>query len=282
MELANRAYVVTGANTGIGRATAEELARRGAQVWLACRSANRTAPVVETIRRETGNDRVEFVALDLGDLASVHACADALLDRDVPINGLINNAGLGGSGRTKDGFELHFGVNYLGHFLLTLRLLPLLGRAAAPARIVNVSSHAHRDAKALDFDAVRRATKSFMGMREYAVSKLASVLFTRSLARRLRGGGVNSYALHPGVVATDMWRRVPGFIAWLPKLFLPSPAEGAATTLHCLLSDAAARENGLYYDRCAVREPGGLAREDELAEELWVRSVAWTGAPSIA
>ena len=281
MDLQERTYVVTGANTGIGRAPAQGLAQRGARVRLACRSESKTTPVVEAIRAQTGNTHVDFVPLDLGDLESVKACAEVFLARGEPLDGLINNAGLGGQGQTADGFELHFGVNYLGHFLLTLRLVPLLARAPGVARIVNVSSHAHRDVRAFDFESVREPTRSFMGAREYCLSKLANVLFTRSLAARLRERGIHAYALHPGVVATDMWRRVPAWIAWFPKMFLLSPAQGARTTLHCALSEEAGSETGLYYDRCAAREPSQLALDDTLADELWQRSLAWTATADI-
>ena len=187
----------------------------------------------------------------------------------------------GHRGQTKDGFELQFGVNHVGHFLLTLRLLPLL-RAAAPSRIVNVSSQAHRGAKGIDFQAVRRRTRSTTAQPEYGVSKLANILFTRSLAKRLEGSGITTYALHPGVVATDIWRRLPSYVAWFPKLFMLTPEQGAQTTLHCTLSEAAGKETGLYYDKSAVREPTEVALDDALAEELWARSLEWTGAADVS
>lgn len=280
--LAERTYLVTGANSGIGRVTAEVLASKGARVVLACRSEATARPVVEAIRATTGNPNVDFASLDLGDFSSVNACADAFLARGLPLHGLVDNAGVGGKrGRSKSGFEVHFGVNHLGHFLLTLRLLPALA-AAAPSRIVVVSSDAHFNAREIDFDAVRERTKTVTGTPEYAVSKLANVLFARALARRLAGRGVSTYALHPGVVATEIWRRIPSVFAWLPKLFMLTPEQGARTTLHCLLSDEAARESGLYYDECAAKTPSNLALDEALAETLWAKSLAWTGAPDVA
>ena len=136
-DLANKTFIVTGANTGIGKVTALELARRGAHVILACRSQAKTEVVIDEIKRVTGNDQVEFIALDLGDLTSVRACAGALLARDLPIHGLINNAGLAARGLTRDGFELTFGTNHLGHYLLTRLLLERIIQSG-PARIVNV------------------------------------------------------------------------------------------------------------------------------------------------
>lgn len=273
-----RVCVITGANTGIGKVTAREVAATGARVILACRSEARTMPVVASIIEQTGNEQVEFVELDLSSLASVNACADALLARDLPIQLLINNAGLAGlRGTTEDGFELHFGVNHLGHFLFTLRLLDRIVESS-PARIVNLASRAHYDAKALDLDAVQQRTPTIAGVAEYAVSKLANVLFTRSLAKRLEGKDVSVYSLHPGVVGSDIWqRRIPRPIASLMGMFMLSTEDGAKTSLHCALSDEAGGETGLYYDKSRVREPSPLALDDSLAAELWRRSVEWTG-----
>jgi NAD(P)-dependent dehydrogenase (short-subunit alcohol dehydrogenase family) len=216
-DLAGKTYVITGANSGIGKVTAKELAKRGAHVILACRSADKTQPVIDEIKRDTGNDKIEFVAIDLSDLASVRACAEQLLARGIPIHGLINNAGLAGSrGTTKDGFELTFGANHLGHYLLTRLLLDRI-KQSGPARIVNVASDSHYRAKGIDWEAVRGKTKSVTGYPEYEVSKLANVLFTKELARRLEGTNVTTYALHPGVVATNVWRRVPSPVAWVMK-----------------------------------------------------------------
>lgn len=280
--LEGKVCLITGANTGIGRVAAEALAARGARVLLAGRSEERTAPVVEAIRAQAGAAFASFLPLDLASLASVRSGAEAVLARDGPLDLLINNAGLAGQrGQTEDGFELAFGVNHLGHFLLTLLLVERV-RAAAPARIVNVASTAHYQADGIDFEAVRRATATVSGLPEYAVSKLANVLFTRELARRLAGSGVTTYALHPGVVATEIWRRLPRPIAWLATRFMRSPERGAETTLHCATSPEVAGESGLYYDDCRVREPSAAARDDALAADLWARSLEWTGAPDLA
>jgi NAD(P)-dependent dehydrogenase (short-subunit alcohol dehydrogenase family) len=280
-DLQGKTYVITGANTGIGKITARELARRGAHVILACRSADKTQPVIDEIVRETGNDKVELVALDLADLASVRRCAEQLLARNIPIHGLINNAGLAGSrGTTKDGFELTFGTNHLGHYLLTRMLLDRI-KQSGPARIVNVASASHYQAKAINWDALRKKTKSRTGMPEYAVSKLSNVLFTKELARRLEGTNVTTYALHPGVVATDVWRRVPSPVRWVMKKFMVTPEEGAQTSIRCATAPELANETGRYYDRDGKeRRPNKLANDEQLAKELWTRSAEWTGLPA--
>jgi len=276
-----RVCIITGANTGIGKVTAREVARTGARVILACRSEAKTAPVVAEIIEQTGNQDVEFTELDLSRLASVRACAERLLARGLPIHLLINNAGLAGlRGKTSDGFELHFGVNHLGHFLLTLLLMDRIVESAgsAPARIVNVSSRSHYDARALDLARVQERTPSIAGVQEYGVSKLANVLFTRSLVERLAGKNVNVYSLHPGVVGSDIWqRRIPRPIARVMGMFMLTTEDGAKTTLHCALSDDASGETGLYYDKCRAKEPSKLAKDDGVAAELWRRSVEWTG-----
>lgn len=283
-DLANQTFIVTGANTGIGKVTAKELARRGAHVILACRSKDKTDAVIEEIRRDTGSTGVEYIHLDLGDLASVRACAEAIAARGVPIHGLINNAGQAGSkGLTKDGFELTWGTNHLGPYLFTRLLLDRVKQAgqAGQARIVNVASASHYNATGIDWDALKRPTRSATGMAEYSVSKLSNVLFAKELARRLDGTGVTTYALHPGVVATDVWRRVPGPLRWLIKRFMITPEQGAEASLRCATDPALAGQTGRYYDVGGKeKEPSQLAKDAELARALWTRSAEWTGLPS--
>jgi len=277
-DLNGRTIVVTGANTGIGKATAAGLAGRGARVILACRSAERTRPVIDELARETGNDALEFVPLDLASLASVRACADALLERDEPIHVLVNNAGLAGKrGLTQDGFEMTFGTNHVGHFAHTTALLERL-RASAPARVVTVSSDAHTRADGIDWDAVREPTRTRTGFPEYGVSKLANVLFSQELARRTDGQGICTYALHPGVIASDVWRQVPWPVRPIMKRFMKSPAEGAATSLYCATAPELADHSGRYYEDCTER-PASAVATPELARELWERCEAWVADP---
>jgi retinol dehydrogenase 12 len=275
-ELEGKVFVVTGANTGIGKVTAAELSRRGGHVVLACRSRDKTQPVLDELAAAGGGDRVEFLELDLGRLASVRTAAAELLARDRPIHVLVNNAGVAGQrGQTADGFELAFGINHLGHFLFTTLLLDRL-RASAPARVVTVSSKSHYAAKAgIDWEAVRRPTRSVTGLPEYEVSKLANVLFSAELARRLEGSGVTTYALHPGVIASDIWRRIPWPFRAVAKAFMSSVEDGARTTLYCATAPELSDETGLYYDECRPRTASARARDTALAAELWRRSEAW-------
>jgi len=276
-ELSGRTFLVTGANTGIGLATATGLAKRGGKVFVACRSAQKGRAAAAGISAETGNGAVVFLPLDLADLASVRACADEFLARGEPLHVLINNAGVGGArGLTKDGFELTFAINHLSHFALTTALLDRLA-ASAPARVVTVSSDAHYQAQGIDFEAVRRPTASWTGMREYAASKLGNVLFSQELARRAEGRGITAYALHPGVVASDIWRRVPWPIRPLMKLRMLSTEQGAATSLYCATAPELAGVSGRFYADCRERAASAVATP-ELARALWRHSEAWTAA----
>jgi retinol dehydrogenase-12 len=273
--LSGRIALVTGANTGIGLVTARELARCGAHLFIACRHSERSHAALEQIRSASANTQVELLPLDLGDLDSVRHCAQQFLARGLPLHLLVNNAGLAATrGLTRSGFELAFGVNHIGHFLLTQLLLERI-KASAPARIVTVASRAHYRATGLDWEALRKSTRTRTGIDEYRNSKLANVLFSAELARRLVGSRVTTYALHPGVVASDVWRSIPWPIRPLMKLRMISTEQGAITTLHCATADQVANDSGLYYDKCRVRTPSAMARDDALAADLWQRSEHW-------
>ena len=276
--MSEQTVVVTGANTGIGKATALALAREGWRVWVAARSAAKGEAAVASIKAAAGSsDSVFFLALDLADLESVRSCAEGFLARGEPLHVLVNNAGVGGArGLTRQGFELMFGVNHLGHFLLTQLLLERL-TSTAPARVVTVASDAHYQARGIDWEALRRPARGITGLGEYAVSKLCNVLFSQELARRTAGTGVTTYALHPGVVASDIWRRVPWPVRPLVTRRMLSVDQGAATSLYCATSPAVASESGLFYDKSAPR-PASPVATPELAAELWQRSQAWTAA----
>jgi NAD(P)-dependent dehydrogenase (short-subunit alcohol dehydrogenase family) len=273
-DLEGKTILVTGANTGIGRVTATELAKRGARMLVATRSEEKTKPVLADIAAAGG--KAEWIDLDLGDLESVRKATDEVRKRTDRLDVLVANAGLAGQqGLTKSGFELHFGTNHIGHFLFVTRLLDLLEKSK-PARVVVVASAGHYRAKGIDWDAVRKPTATVSGFPEYCVSKLANVLFASELATRVKDRGIHTYSLHPGGIASDIWRRVPWPIRPVLLSFLKTVEEGAQSSIHCAVSPEAASETGLYYhSNSKVKEPSDLAKDKALATELWKRSEAW-------
>ena len=276
-DLSGRNFLVTGANTGIGKETARALAKRGARVTLAGRSEEKTRAAMADIAAETSGADLAFLQLDLADFDSVRRAAGEFLARSEPLHVLINNAGLaGGKGMTASGFETTFGTNHLGPFLFTQLLIDRLKQADA-ARIVNVASTMHYQAKGIDWDAVRQPTATRVGMKEYSESKLANVLHAQELARRLADTNITTYSLHPGVIASDVYRKVPWPLRKVMTMFMKSTEDGAKTSLHCATSPEAAAESGLYYDESKPRQPSSVATP-ELAAELWERSEAWVNA----
>lgn len=259
--------MVTGPSSGIGLATAVEIGRQGHHVVAAGRSEERISPVVERIVSAGGS--AEFLRLDLASLASAEGAARSFVATGRSLDVLIANAGVGGiRGLTEDGFEIHFGVNHLGHFMLAHHLRPTLPPGA---RLVVVSSEVHRRARGIPFQRLQRKTLTPGGFPEYGVSKLANVLFARHLARL--EPELRTYALHPGVVATNI------FPAMAAPLFRDrmSPEEGAQTSVWCATAPELAGESGGYYSRMRPREPSEVAQDDDLATELWARSASWCG-----
>lgn len=279
MDLDGKTFIVTGANSGIGQVTAAVIAGRGGRVFLGCRSREKAELAMSSLRAAAGSAalQLEAMPIDLADLASVRAAAESFRARGVPLHALINNAGVaGGRGLTRDGFELAFGVNHLGHFLLT-RLLEAPLRAGAASRVVNVSSESHRGPSGLDFEALARPTGTRTGLHEYGVSKLCNVLFTRELGRRWSGTGVTAYAVHPGVVATAIWRRVPQPLRWLMTRFMISPQAGARTTVFCATAPELTGVTGRYYLNERESTPSAAAGDDALAARLWQESERLVG-----
>jgi NAD(P)-dependent dehydrogenase (short-subunit alcohol dehydrogenase family) len=285
LDLSGRHAVVTGANTGIGYETARVLAQRGAEVTLACRDVEKAEAARQRIVRE-GGGRTEaalhLLRLDLSHLESVRNAAHELLASGRRIDLLIDNAGvmLPDRRETRDGFEAHFGINHLGHFLLTTLLLERL-RASAPARVVLVSSEALQFAsltselRDLDWEERR-----FSGWRSYGDSKLMNVLFARELSRRMEGEGVVAHALHPGIVRTELARdqRWPMKIVGLFMLpALKSPECGAATSVYAATAPELGTRGGGYFANCAPANAGSKADDRDLAERLWKRSEELTG-----
>lgn len=275
MYLQGRTFFVTGANSGIGRALVEAIAARGGSVVLAARSEERTRPVLTAIQTRYPAARGQWVHIDVSDLSSVRRAAAAFLSTGQPIDVLVNNAGIAGTRRlSKDGFDLTYATNHIGPFLLTNLLLPSL-RESNQGRVVNVASAAHMMVKEIDWSVLeRRTTPKRSGFRDYAVTKFMNVLHAKELARRLAGTRVTTYALHPGTVASNIWRALPRPLQWLGKLFMLSNEAGARTPLYCATAPELGATSGRYYDRGREARPSALAEDQGLAKELWDRTEA--------
>jgi NAD(P)-dependent dehydrogenase (short-subunit alcohol dehydrogenase family) len=298
-DLGGRTYVVTGANSGIGLVTVEQLAKQGATVILACRRVAEGEAARAGIVARGVKGHVEVMALDLSDLASVRAFADAFKASHQALHGLINNAGVMNTpkGTTKDGFETQLGVNHLGHYLLTELLLPLLqATAATPAagdvRVVNLSSCYHDLAMGkegrIDFDDLMFERRPYDGWTAYAQSKLANVLHAKHLATRLQGTGVVVASVHPGWVRTNLiknsmptWMQDYVLRPFLRASGMIEPWEGAQTTLFALLSPDVVAHNGAYFSQTGMyrdkalkkggwplRSPNPHAHDDVAADRL--------------
>jgi len=267
--------VITGTTHGIGTVTSHELARAGYKVVMLCRNAEAAATLAARIGAHSPG-RAEVVRCDLSSLASVRTAARAVLERHPRIDRLINNAGTVSTWHrfSVDGHELTFATNYLGPFLLTRLLLPAL---APQARIINVSSKVHYRGR-LDLDSVDNPKAGYSGVAAYSRSKLANVLDTFALARRLAGSGITANCLHPGVVATNL---LPGWLNLVRPLFrrmILTPEQGARTTLYLALDDRAGALQGEYLDEHQQVQPAHRAAHDLLLQEqLLTRSARWTG-----
>ncbi len=266
-----RVVVVTGANTGIGAACALALAAPGTHLVLACRSREKTEPVLESARARGAE--ATFQPLDLGDAKAAAASGEALAERLPRLDLLVNNAGLAGQrGLSRQGFELAFATNHLGHFAFTSPLFSVLARSSGPtrSRIVNVSSGNHYRPQALDLTEARKPTRSRTGLHEYGVSKLCNVLFTAEIRRRYPE--IEAVAVNPGRIASDIWRSVPQpFRSILPTLLRMGTVETGGNTL-VNAARAPLDERTLYFHKLAPKEPSPLARDPRLAETLWTFS----------
>jgi len=273
MYVQGRTFFVTGANSGIGRAFVLAIAARGCSVVLATRSEERTRPVLQEIQSRYPQARAQWVHVDVSDLTSVRRAAEGFLATGQPIDVLVNNAGIAGTKRlSKDGFDLTYATNHIGPFLLTNLLLPRL-RESPQGRVVNVASAAHLMVKAIDWSVLERRTAPKRGaFKDYAITKLMNVLHAKELARRLSGTRVTTYALHPGAVASNIWRALPRPVQWVGKLFMLSNEEGARTPLYCATAPELAGTSGRYYDRGREATTSPLAQNAALAKELWTRT----------
>ncbi|HEY1900700.1 MAG TPA: SDR family oxidoreductase [Steroidobacteraceae bacterium] len=268
--------VITGTTHGIGTVTSHGLARAGYTVVMLCRNVQAATVLAQDIGARAPGSRIEVVHCDLASLSSVRAAAREVRERHPRIDRLINNAGIVSTWHrfSVDGHELTFATNYLGPFLLTRLLLPAL---APGTRIINVSSKVHYRGR-VDLDSVDNPRASYNSIAAYARSKLANVLDTFALARRLAGTGITANCLHPGVVATNLLPGWLNFIRPLFRRFILTPEQGARTTLYLALNSQAATLHGEYLDEHQqVRPAARIAHDLLLQEQLLTRSARWTG-----
>lgn len=278
-QMQGKICMVTGATHGIGVPTAQALAQMGAEVIVIGRSHERCEAVVTQIRETSGNPKVEFMLADFSELAQVRQLAHEFKRKHTKLHVLVNNAGVLELFRreTPDGNESMFGVNHLAHFLLTMLLLDTI-KSSAPARIVNVSSRSHRRAW-LNFNDLQ-SKKLFIPPVAYGNSKLANVLFTYELARRLEGTGVTANSLHPGFIRTNMAAQN----GWLVRLVLPlihrsslTPEQGAQTNIYLASSPEVEGVSGKYFVRCREITSSRASHNPEAARRLWQESLKLTG-----
>ena len=274
--MTGKVCIVTGANTGIGKETALGLARLGATVVMVCRDRKRGEEAQLEIKQKSGNDRVELMICDFSSQSSIRRFAEEFKQQHDRLDVLVNNAGvvLRERSMTEDGLESTFAINHLGYFLVSMLLLDVL-KKSAPSRIVNVASTAHKYSK-LDVNAwpIGREYSAFGA---YANSKLANLLFTFELARRLQGARVTANCLHPGGVGTNLFRGLPRFLQALIKLVTISPERGARTSIYLASSPEVEGVTGKYFARRRPEKPSEASHNEDAARALWDLSAELTG-----
>ena len=268
----NKVVIVTGANSGTGKWTSIELAKMNAKVVMVCRDRSRGEEALEEVRKLSENDSVELMICDLASLSSIKNFCDLFKNKYDRLDILVNNAGviLPSRHETKDGYELQFGVNHLGHFLLTNLLLDLLLKSA-PSRIIVVASGAHKSGK-IHFEDINLKNNWNM-VKAYSQSKLANVLFTNELARRLEGTGVTVNSLHPGTVKSNFAvNRDTGFGKSIMKSLQPffqTAQKAADTAIYLTSSEEEEGITGNYYYKKKPVESSKLSNDEEVAKKLW-------------
>ncbi|KAM7422139.1 hypothetical protein PAMA_010284 [Pampus argenteus] len=270
VRLKGKTAIVTGANTGIGKFVALDLARRGARVILACRNESRGTTALKEIREKSGNSDVHLRLVDLSSLDSVREFAERILKEEKALHILVNNAGVSGLPRqiTKDGLEASFATNHLGPFLLTNLLLDLM-KHSAPARIVTLGSVNHKKGQ-LDFSHFHGENLHYHMDQVYNHTKLHNIICTNELARRLQGTGVTANSVHPGIVVTEVLRHYPLMIRCLFNFigffFFKTAEEGAVSPIYCAVAEETEGITGKYFDSdCSLTLPAPLARDVALA-----------------
>ena len=274
--MTGKTCIVTGANAGIGKETALGLAKLRATVVMVCRDRERGEAAQREVKQSSGNQRVELMLCDFSSQNSIRQFAKAFTEQHERLDVLVNNAGivLRERSMTEDGLESTFAINHLGYFLVTNLLLDVL-KKSAPSRIVNVASAAHKFGK-LDINGWPTG-RNYSAFGAYANSKLANVLFTYELARRIKGTGVTANCLHPGTVGTNLFRGLPKFLKTLIKLVTIGTERGARTSIYLASSDEVEGVTGKYFARSRQQESSEVSRNEEAARALWQLSVELTG-----
>ncbi|XP_045483806.1 retinol dehydrogenase 13-like isoform X2 [Harmonia axyridis] len=279
----NKVVIITGSNTGIGKETARDLAGRKAKVYMACRDMKKCEAAREEIVLETGNKYVYCRKCDLASMESIRKFVKQFKKEEKRLDILINNAGVMRPpySKTRDGFELQLGVNHMGHFLLTNLLLDNL-KQSSPSRIINISSIAHMRGK-INKEDLNSETK-YDEADAYAQSKLANVLFTIELAKRLEGTGVTVNAVHPGIVDTEINRHMSFYNSWVSTIFIKpfvwpfikNPKQGTHTVIYASCKPELEKVSGKYFSNCEESEVSDLAKDQSLQKWLWAVSERWT------
>ena len=284
--LDGKTVIITGGNTGIGKETAIDLASRGAKVIIGCRSRERGEKALIDIKKESRSENVYLKMIDLSSFKSVRNFANDILDSEDRLDILINNAGIFmvPFGETEDGFERHFQVNHLGHFLLTQMLIDLL-KKSAPSRIINVSAKAHMWASISDFDNLGNE-ELYRSHVAYGLTKIANIAYTKELHRRYAASNVTSYSLHPGVVETDIQRhlfekypivdKLVKILRPLVWIFVKNAKEGAQTSICCAVEEGLEKFSGEYFSDCEVTGTTEDAQNASFPKRLWDYSVQAT------
>ena len=276
MTLKGKICIITGATSGVGKETAKALAKKGATVVLPVRNSMKGDTLKDEILAETPDAKLDFMHCNLASFESIRQFAKEFKAKYNKLHILINNAGIWESKRnlSEDGIEMNFAVNHLAPFLLTHLLLDTI-KKSAPARIINVASNAHKYSKMnfpdLEFE------KKYSSMKSYSQSKLANILFTKKLSQQLHGSGVTANSLHPGVVKTNLFDKMPGFMVKIMGLFMISPVKGAQTTIYLATSPDVEKTSGEYFSESKRKKPSSEALRQDVADKLWGISEKYVG-----
>jgi NAD(P)-dependent dehydrogenase (short-subunit alcohol dehydrogenase family) len=276
MDLQGKVCIITGATSGIGKETAKALASKGAILVLPIRDSLKGDILKDEILEQTPNAKIDLMHCNLASFDSIRSFVKEFKNKYDKIHVLVNNAGIWETRRnlSEDGIEMNFAVNHLAPFLLTNLLIDVL-KKSAPARVINVSSEAHRSGKIIFADP--EMEKGYSSFKSYSQSKLANILFTKKLSQILKGDGVTVNCLHPGVVSTGLFEKMPKILTGLMKPFMLTPAKGAETSIYLATSQEVEKTSGEYFVKKKPKKPAPEALRQDIANKLWEMSEKYTG-----